>query len=203
MKESKKGRRQAKAGAIASVIVSAIGAAAAVAVFVLPTRDGRDDTARDNATRSAETTQNPTGVPNPTSTGASNERHLAELPLAQGGGAVTIIGERDLSMPCGSGQSDDRYRQIEYELPGPYTSFTTRATAGGRADPEAKIGVEVFVRARQERSDRTLRVGMIVLQANGSGPLTADITNARAVLLRTTCSVSTLTITLTDPRIGR
>ena len=206
VKESKKNKESNKkesgwtrAGAVAGLL----GAAAAAAVFILPTRDGRDQTARDNPTPSTATRQNPTGTPNPSRTGASNERHLAELPLTQGGGAVRVIGGRDLSMPCGSGQSDDGYRQIEYELPSPYTSFTTRGTASGRADPEAKVGVEVFVRARQERSDRTPRVGTIVLQADESKPLTADITDARAILLRITCSISTLTVTFTDPRIGR
>ncbi len=105
-------------------------------------------------------------------------------------------------MPCGSGQSDDRYRQIEYELPGPYTSFTTSVTARGKADVEAQVGVQVFVRARQDRSDRTPEVGRTVLHPNGSEPLTADITDARAILLRITCSTSALTVTFTDPRIG-
>lgn len=200
VKKPKKESGWAKAGVIAGVI----GALAAAAVFVFPTKDGRLGQTGGNSTSSSGTAQNrTTATPNPSLTSASYERHLAELPLTQGGGVVTVIGGRDLSMPCGSGQSDDSYRQIEYELPGSYTSFTTRATAGGKSDPEAKIGVEVFVRARQERSDRTPRAGLIVLQAAGSGPLTADITNARAILLRITCSVSTLTVTFTDPRIGR
>ena len=62
---------------------------------------------------------------------------------------------------------------------------------------------ELFVRARQERSDRTLEGGRTVLKTNGSEPITADITNARAILLRITCSTSTLTVTFIDPRIGR
>jgi hypothetical protein len=45
---------------------------------------------------------------------------------------------------------------------------------------------ELFVRARQERSDRTLEGGRTVLKTNGSEPITADITNARAILLRIT-----------------
>lgn len=200
LKKPKKESGWAKAGVIAGVV----GALAAAAVFVFPTKDGRLGQTGGNSTSSSGTAQNrTTATPNPSLTSTSYERHLAELPLTQGGGVVTVIGGRDLSMPCGSGQSDDSYRQIEYELPGSYTSFTTRATAGGKSDPEAKIGVEVFVRARQERSDRTPRAGLIVLQAAGSGPLTADITNARAILLRITCSVSTLTVTFTDPRIGR
>jgi hypothetical protein len=206
LKEHKEESKWTKAVRLAKVIgafIGVIGALAAAAVFLFPTRDGRDQAARDNSTSSAEKTQNPTSAPNTPGAGASNERHLAELSLAQGGGAVRVIGAKDLSMPCGSGQSDDRYRQIEYELPGPYTSFTTRATAGGKADVEASVGVEVFVRARQERSDRTLKVGTIVLQANRSEPLTADITDARAILLRITCSASTLNVTFTDPRIGR
>jgi hypothetical protein len=177
---------------------------AAGAVFIFPTKDGRLGQPGGNSTSSTGTAQNrTTATPNPSPMSASYERHLAELPLTQGGGAVTVVGGTDLSMPCGSGQSDDSYRQIEYELPDSYASFTTRATAGGKADPEAKVGVEVFVRARQERSDRTLRAGRIVLQAAGSEPLTADITNARAILLRITCSVGTLSVTFTDPRIGR
>jgi hypothetical protein len=205
--ESKKKFRWTTASVIATVfgtLFGLVGAVAAAAVFFVPTRDGRDEADRAKSTASADTTQNPSSPPaNPSGTIAPTERHLAELPLAQGGGSVSVVDRRDLSMSCGSGQSDDRYRQIEYELPGPYTSFTTRATAHGKADVEARVGVQVFVRARQERSDRTLEGGRTVLKTNGSEPITADITNARAILLRITCSTSTLTVTFTDPRIGR
>jgi hypothetical protein len=187
-----------------SVICAVLGALAAVAAFLLPTPvTNLFHLDVDKPTLSAKSSQNPTGAPNTPGTDARNERHLAELPLAQGGGTVSVVRGRDLSMPCGSGQSDDQYRQIEYELPGPYASFTTRATAAGKADEEASVGVQVFVRARQERSDRVLEAGRIVLQPNGSEPLTADITNARAILLRITCSVSSLNVTFTDPLIGR
>jgi hypothetical protein len=206
VKESDKQPRQriresnwSKVGVIAGVV----GALATVAVFGWPTRDGRDETARARQSPAATASQYPTSAsPNPSGTSALSERHLAELPFAQGGGAVTVVNGRDLSMPCGSGQSDDRYRQIEYELPGPYTSFTTSVTARGKADVEAQVGVQVFVRARQDRSDRTPEVGRTVLHPNGSEPLTADITDARAILLRITCSTSALTVTFTDPRIG-
>jgi hypothetical protein len=203
--ESKK-KFGSRAGVIATVlgtIFGLAGAIAAAAVFFVPTRDGRDEADRAKSTVSADTTQNPSGSPaNPSEPSESTERHLAELPLTQGGGSVSVVG-RDLSMPCGSGQSDDRDRQFEYELPGPYTSFTTRATVRGKADVEAKVGIQVFVRARQERSDRTLEAGRTVLKTNGSEAITADITNARAILLRITCSTSTLNVTFTDPRITR
>jgi hypothetical protein len=196
--ESTKESGWVKAGAIAGVAA----ALAAILVFFIQTRDGRDEAARDNSP--AGTTQLPTTAPTiPSVTVAPNERHLAELPLAQGGGAVRVIDGRDLSMPCGSGQSDDRYRELEYELPGAYTSFTTQATAGGKADPEASIGIEVFVRTRQERSDRIPRPSAIVVKANGSAPVTANITDAKALLLRITCSASTLNVRFTDPRIVR
>jgi hypothetical protein len=195
-----------KTGVIATAFGSVFGliaAGAAVAVFFIRSADGGDPSDQ-SSTSSAETQQNPTDAPNPSRTGAAaNERHLAELPLAQGGGAVTVIDGRDLSVPCGSGQSDDLYRQIEYELPGPYASFATRATVSGKADVEASVGVQVFVRARQERSNRTLEAGRVVLQGNGSEPVTADIAQARAILLRITCSVPTLNVTFTDPRIAR
>lgn len=187
----------------AGVIAGALGICATVAVFVWPTRDGRDEAERARQSHSATASQYPASAsPNPSGTSALSERHLAELPFAQGGGAVSVVNGRDLSMPCGSGQSDDRYRQIEYELPGPYTSFTTSVTTRGKADVEAQVGVQVFVRARQDRSDRTPEVGRTVLHPNGSEPLTADITDARAILLRITCSTSALTVTFTDPRIG-
>ena len=203
--ESKK-KFWSRTGVIATLVgtlVGLVGAIAAAAVFFVPTRDGRDEADRAKSTVSANTTQNPSGRPeNPSGASEQTERHLAELPLAQGGGSVSAVG-RDLSMPCGSGQSDDRDRQLEYELPGPYSSFTTRATVRGKADVEARVGIQVFVRARQEKSDRTLEAGRTVLKINGSEPITADITNARAILLRITCSTSTLTVTFTDPRIGR
>ena len=210
MKESQEGSnknsKRTKAGIVVALgtLFGLVSAVAAAAVFFVPTRDGRDEADRAKSTAPAHTTQNPSSQPgNPSSKNALTERHLAELPLAQGGGSVSVVDGRDLAMPCGSGQSDDRYRQIEYELPGPYTSFTTLATARGKADVEARVGVQVFVRARQERSDRTLESGRTVLKTDGSEPITADITNARAILLRITCSTSTLTVTLTDPRIGR
>jgi hypothetical protein len=197
--EPKKESWWVKGGAI----VGGLAALAAFLVFVIPTRDGRDEADRHRSPGPAQATQNATTTPpSTTETIAPKERHLAELPLAQGGGVVEVAG-RDLRMPCGSGQSDDRYREIEYELPGAYTSFTTQATAAGKADPEARIGIEVFVRTRQERSDRIPRPAAIVVQANTSAPLTADITNAETLLLRLTCSTSTLNVTFMDPRIVR
>jgi hypothetical protein len=184
------------------VIFTVIGAVAAATVFFVRTADGRGPDSS-NPTSSAATSERPTNAPNPSETRASNERHLAELPLAQGGGVVKVIGSRDLSLPCGSGQSDDRYRQIEYELPAAYRSFTTLARAAGKADPDASVGVQVFVRAREEKSDRTREAARVVIPANESQPVTADITDARAILLRITCSVSALSVTLADPRIGR
>jgi hypothetical protein len=201
--ESGDDRNWTKFGVIATAI-GAVATVVALLVFVIPTRDGRDEAARDASPGTAETTQKPTGTPASTTRPiASNERHLAELPLAQGGGAVRVVDGRDLSMPCGSGQSDDRYREIEYQLPGAYTSFTTQATAGGKADPEASIGIEVFVRTRQERSDRIPRPGAIAIKTSTSAPLTADITDATALSLRITCSASTLNVRFTDPRIVR
>jgi hypothetical protein len=187
------------------VIAGVVGAVVAVVAFFVTFPPVHLRPSEDKeSTRPAVTARNSTSAPSsPSGTIAPNERHLAELPLAQGGGAVRVIDGRDLSMPCGSGQSDDRYRQIEYELPGPYTSFQTHATIGGKADEEASVGVQVFIRARQERSDRILEAGKAVLLARGSEPVTVDMTNARAILLRITCSANTLTVTFTDPRIGR
>ena len=59
-----------------------------------------------------------------------------------------------------------------------------------------------YARVRKDLTGR-LRGGRTVLKTNGSEPITADITNARAILLRITCSTSTLTVTFIDPRIGR
>jgi hypothetical protein len=196
------GSKLTKAAEVAG-IGGALAAVLALAVFFIPTQDGREEAARYRSPGTAQTTQNSTSTPNPSGTIATNERRLAELPLTQGGGVVKVIDGTNLSMPCGSGQSDDQFRQIEFELPGPYASFTTQVTAAGKADKETSVGVQVFVRARQERSDRTLEAARVVLAPKGSDPLTADITNARALLLRITCSVSTLSVTFTDPRIGR
>lgn len=102
-------------------------------------------------------------------------------------------------MPCGSNQSDDRFPEVEYELPGPYARLTTEVTVQGTADPETPVGVEIFIRERIDRSDRLRKVVTVVAHPGQIKPLSADVTSATALVIRLSCGSSALRVTYADP----
>jgi hypothetical protein len=204
----------ATVGAAAGIV----GALAALAVFVWPTADGRlghDDATRrpggiggsstpgtTGAAIEGEATVTPaTTVPGPPSDPAGSRRLVALTP-STGVGSAESRGD-DLLMPCPSNQSDDRYRELRYDLLAPYASLTTGVGVSGPGDADATAAAQVFVQRRQDRSDRTIEVGRAVVRAGKTVPIRAELSDATSVVIRVTCAVPGQTVTLTNPRLIR
>jgi hypothetical protein len=161
-------------GAVAGVV----GAVAAVAVFFLPTFDGRQSSASSSPTAAGAG-----------SVGAASERRvvgerwrrrrwtpavpadvrpLSALAPSTGVGSVRVEGG-DLVVPCPGNQSDDRYREVRYDLVAPYHRLESGVGLSGPGDPDATAAVQVFVQRRQDRSDRVVEVGRSVVHRGDTG----------------------------------
>lgn len=71
---------------------------------------------------------------------AGAERYLVDLPPDSGGGSVRRSGERSLRMPCGTGESDDRFREVAYAIPPApgYRAFRTTVAAAVSGTPGSR-----------------------------------------------------------------
>jgi hypothetical protein len=107
-------------------------------------------------------------------------------------------------MQCGTNQSDDRYREVEYSVPAT-TSFgrleaTLRASADGGQDQ--RVALQVFVRDQYARADQTVQQAVKTLAPNGTEALTAPIPQGTAaVVLRLTCYLPGSSLRIIDPHL--
>ncbi len=73
---------------------------------------------------------------------------LAELTPTAGGSSVRAR-DRDLLMPCATGQSGDRERTVEYDLLGRYAALRAGLRVTKARDDETSLQVKVFADGRQ------------------------------------------------------
>jgi hypothetical protein len=197
--------------AVVGAVTGVVGAVAAVAVFFLPTADGRQSS-RVNATSSespdgagsARGAESVGGGATPSMTPAvpADVRRLAELPPSTGVGSMRVEGG-DLVVPCPGNQSYDRYRELRFELVAPYRRLESGVGVSGPGDPDATAAVQVFVQRRQDRSDRVVEVGRSVVHRGDAGRLAVALDDAAALVLRVTCAATTQTVRLGAPRLTR
>jgi len=194
-------------GAVAGVV----GAVAAVAVFFLPTFDGRQSSASSSGTSAgagsvsaASDGAASVGGASPSMTPAvpADVRPLSALAPSTGVGSVRVEGG-DLVVPCPGNQSDDRYREVRYDLVAPYHRLESGVGLSGPGDPDATAAVQVFVQRRQDRSDRVVEVGRSVVHRGDAGRLAVTLDDAAAVVLRVTCAATTQTVRLASPKLSR
>ena len=176
---------------LATLGVTVLGVLVALGAWLLP-RGDRDRPAPSAPPAGAGT------VAGPTSPGsappAATARYLTELTPAAGAGEVQRVGARSLVMRCGSGEGDDRHREVTYDLPRTgYREFRTAVrTAGER---ETRVQVTVLV-------DRTV-AAQPILVAGDTRQLTADVAGAARLSLRITCDPGAGPATFADPGLYR
>src|SRR5262249_17517859 len=110
-------------------------------------------------------------------------RYLTSVPVAAG--AVYLqtggkLGPHDFVMQCGSGQSDDQSRKVEWNVVGSYARLTMTVTPSGQVDPETLTQVEVLADDIQVDNNPALVLGRPTR-------LDAPISGAHQVALRLTC----------------
>jgi len=196
--------------AVVGAVAGVVGAVAAVAVFFLPTADGRE------SSRAATTSSvSPAGAgseggggpaggatPSVTPSVPADVRALAELAPSTGVGSVRVDGG-DLVVPCPGNQSYDRYREVRFDLVAPYRRLESGVGVSGPGDPDATAAVQVFVQRRQDRSDRVVEVGRSVVHRGDAGRLAVPLDDAAAVVLRVTCAATTQSVRLAGPKLSR
>lgn len=194
--------------AVVGTVAGVVGAVAAVAVFFLPTADGRQPGATTSsvspAGADAPAGAGPASTATPSMTPAvpADVRPLADLPPSTGVGSMRVEGG-DVVVPCPGNQSDDRYREVRFDLVAPYRRLESGVGLSGAGDPDATAAVQVFVQRRQDRSDRVVEVGRSVVHRGDAGRLAVALDDAAALVLRVTCAATTQTVRLASPKLLR
>ena len=117
-------------------------------------------------------------------------RFLTDLPPDTGGGYVQRTGAHSLLMKCGTGESDDRQRDVSYLVPQvSYRSFSTTAAASG--ERETRVRVLLFI------DDRV--VADHVLLTGGRTPVTWSGEEASRLTLELICDPGARAVTFIDP----
>lgn len=192
--------------AAVGTVAGVIGAAAAVAVFIIPAKT--DDQAvaaptTPSVTASTSVSGKTAGAIPETMPGVAEVRYLADLTPKAGAGFLQTKG-RNLIVSCPTNQSDDVFHEVSYALPAAYAQFAAKMTVAGEADPEATASIQVFTQHRADRSDVQDQAGdPVVLKQLASMEFTRPIGEAVQLTLRARCASSTQTVQLEAPRITR
>jgi hypothetical protein len=211
MSNSITGDRGESPWVIAGTVAGVVGAVAAAAVFILPSADSRTDDTQAVASSGAgsSSTKEPGTITAPetslraAATGAAADgRSLSTLSPEIGAGSIQVTGQ-DIAIPCPSNQSDDTEREFGYALPSAFSNLSTRVTLTGPADRDATASVQVFIKRRQDRSDRIPEVGRAVVTSSIPAAVDAPLSTAVAVRLRVRCASPDQTVHLISPRITR
>jgi hypothetical protein len=137
------------------------------------------------------TTSGPTTAP--ASSPSGPHRFLTELVPSSGGSAVQRTGAHSLIMKCGTGESDDRDREVAYDIP-PTGYRTLSATLRPTGQRETRIQVSVL-------ADGVVKTKP-VLTAGTSQALTLAVDGAGHLILRITCDVGATSTTFVDPELS-
>ncbi len=189
-------------------VATVVGAFAAVLVFFVPAAESGNErpsptsgTAAPSAppsvtpTSSGDTPAATAGTTQPTPTPG---RDLAGLAPIAGAGFVTVDGV-DIELGCPSNQSDDREREVRYDLTRSFTALHTSVSATGQSGPDDSAAIQVFIDFRQDRSDRRVETGRAVVTSGESAPISGSLKDAIALTLRLTCSSPSQVVRLEHP----
>jgi hypothetical protein len=202
---TKRGRRWwLLAVEIATVVGVLIGAAALLLDHSPFGSSGGGSTAAasGNATTPAPTapspsSPSPSGPPTPSGPASAQaaQRYLTDLVPDSGGGNVQRIGPRSLRMACGSGDSDDRFREVSYLVPPAehYRSFGTVVAAAGARGTRIQA-ILMF--------DGLSATEPVTIAAGGSQPLRAGGHQVQRLTLRIVCDPGATAATFSDPGLS-
>jgi hypothetical protein len=179
-------------------IIGTLLAVAGLVVGILAWRSPVSPTARSAPTSSADTSRPPvpttggdtaSGAPAPPS-----GRFLTDLRPDTGGGNVQRTGAHSLLMKCGTGESDDRYREVTYLVPQvSYRSFVTTAAATGERDTRVQVLLLI--------DDRV--VTDPVVSTGGSTRVEWTGEGATRLTLRLFCDPGAVSVTFVDPSLAK
>lgn len=156
--------------------------------------------------RTPPATTSPPGTPPPrtpdggggttsgSGSGQQPGRFLADLEPDAGGGNVQRTGAHSLLMKCGTGESDDRFRETTYNVPqSGYRSFATSAAVSGEREKRAQVFLLVDERV----------VAQPVVFAGETQRLTWTGGTLVRLALRISCEPGVAAVTFTEPGLSR
>jgi hypothetical protein len=175
--------RSGPASGAASSSSTSASAATGVAPSTLPT-----------VTRASSASQPPFAV--------TETLPLTRLTPAAGTGNVTRKGT-NLTMACGTNQSDDRFREIQYSLPTtrhyPHFRMTVH---GGDGDADQQFTLTAFVRGQYVRADQTRQIGTVSFRPGADARLQGDLTDdVDTLVLRLVCHLPGASVTISGAEL--
>lgn len=125
-------------------------------------------------------------------TSASPARPVTELQVRAGAANVSVDGGT-MVVPCGTGNTGDTRREIEYWLRGAYRSFTAEVEVTEVTAPEIRTQLEVF-------TDSELSANVILTGAQ-SRPVSAEVDGGDVLRLRLTCQQRDTVVVIRDAAV--
>jgi hypothetical protein len=143
--------------------------------------------------------RNTAGPPETHTPQLSQARYLADLPPVTGGSFVSNGGPADrhaMVIRCASGQSNDRSREVSWNIPAPYSALRGRVTISGKMDPEHKVQLEWFANGARIYNNSNLTL-------DSDTEFNSELGGAQDLRVRLTCTSSAGVATLLDAAVQR
>jgi len=190
-------RRWAEIATIVTVPLAAVALVVGVLQWRAEVSGGQDRDAGDRVASTGTGAVGPdSGAATPASGGGqpAAARPVAALQVRAGGANIEVAGDgRTLVMPCGSNNSDDAYREVEYWLRGAYRGFAAQFEVTEVDAPEVRTQLEVFT--------DSVRSGNVVLAGKQGRRVTATIAGGQVLKLRLTCESSDTVVAILDAAV--
>jgi hypothetical protein len=182
--------------AVVITVLTVIGLAIAFGAWFYPKSPNEPPAGTSDRSTSASTATG--AAPHaPTTTGSSERnkiRYLSDMTPVTGGAFISgggPDGRHGLVIRCASGQSNDRSREVSWNVPGTYSTLLGRVNISGKMDPEQNVQLEWFADGARIYNNSTLTLDSDT-QFNG------ELAGAHDVSLRLTCASSAGVATLLD-----
>jgi hypothetical protein len=184
-------------------VLTVAGVIVALAAWLYPKPDkSTPDGTRDRSTSGASSTT-AGGASDPPTTSSrpqrSQIRYLSDMPPVTGGAFVSNggpAGPHALVIQCGSGQSNDRSREVSWNVPGEYSTLLGTVTISGKMDPEHNVQLEWFADGARIYNNSTLTLG-------ADSEFRGELVGAQDLRVRLTCTSSAGIATLLDASVQR
>lgn len=136
----------------------------------------------------------PGGPAGPSIQPSTPTHYLTDLEPDSGGGFVQRVGSHSLRMACGSGDSDDRQREVSYVVPPALTSRTFASGVSAAGLQDTRIKAVLLIDQREIEGP--------IVTTGSTARLTWSGERAGQVTLRIVCDPGATAATFVDPGLS-